>query len=35
MKFLQGVAKDPLQKLLLAPEGELFAAMHSLGDIVS
>jgi hypothetical protein len=35
MKFLQGVASDPLQRLLLAPEGEPFAAMHSLGDIVS
>ena len=34
-KFLQGVASDPLQGLLLAPKGEPFAAMHSLGDIVS
>jgi hypothetical protein len=33
--FLQGVVKDPLQQLLLAPKGEPFAAMHSLGDIVS
>lgn len=34
-KFLRGVASDPLQQLLLAPKGEPFAAMHSLGDIVS
>jgi hypothetical protein len=35
MKFLQSVAGDPLQQLLLAPKGEPFAVMHSLGDIVS
>jgi hypothetical protein len=35
MKFLQDVANDPLQRLMLTPKGEPFAAMHALGEIGS
>jgi hypothetical protein len=34
-EFMKNAMKDPLQRLLLMPKEEPFAAMHSLGDIVS
>ena len=33
--FMKNAMKDPLQRLLLMPKEEPFAAMHSLGDIAS
>ena len=33
--FLLGAVRDPLQRLLLTPKQEPFAALHSLGDVIS
>ena len=33
--FMKNALQDPLQRLLLMPKEEPFAAMHSLGDIIS
>ncbi len=33
--FLHGAVQDPLQRLLLTPKQEPFAALHSLGDVIS
>ncbi len=33
--FLMEAMQDPLRRLLLAPNKEPFAALHSLGDVTS
>jgi len=33
--FLSQALRDPLQRLLLTPKEEPFAALHALGDLVS
>ena len=33
--FIKNAMQDPLQRLLLMPKEEPFAALHSLGSIVS